>query len=162
MKRKILIISTLLNLFCLTLIAQENNNVQLEYKISNLESRLKSQNKISAQLTAQIKNQQPKIQELEQEKNELAKQLNEDLNAFRAKIENLENENKKNTEIQELKLKELKSTLNSKNFNLYLYIAFALVFALILFVYFMRMATYKAISQQNANWSDFMNFIVKR
>jgi DNA repair exonuclease SbcCD ATPase subunit len=162
MKQKILIITTLINLFCLTLVAQETNNVQFENKISNLETRLKSQNKISVQLTAQIKNQQAKIQELEQEKNELAKQLKEDINAFSAKIENLENENKKNTEIQELKLNELKSTLNSKNFNLYLYIALALVFALILFVYFMKMATNKAISQQKANWSDFMNFIVKR
>jgi len=137
--------------------------------ISNDENQIKSlKNKITL-LQKNLTRNSEVIRNQEIKTSKLQETISENQVIYTNKIADLESKttallseysNKINN--QEKEIAALNERLNTKNFDVYLYIALALVVAIVLFVVFMKKAIANAITQQGNNWSDFLSYIVKR
>jgi len=137
--------------------------------ISNDENQIKSlKNKITL-LQKKLTRNSEVIRNQEIKTSKLQETISENQVIYTNKIADLESKttallseysNKINN--QEKEIAALNERLNTKNFDVYLYIALALVVAIVLFVVFMKKAIANAITQQGNNWSDFLSYIVKR
>ena len=142
--------------------AQEGalNNDENQVKI--LKTKIELLQKSIAKYTVTTKNQEQKIAILEQTIRENQNDNNSKLTELEAKTTTLLSDFSNKISNQEKQITTLNERLNTKNFDVYLYIAIALVLAIVLFIVFMKKAIANAITEQGKNWSEFLSYIAKR
>ncbi len=166
MFKKITLLSLVLFLLSISIKAQEANSANTENQLNQLKNKIQAQQKLIHKNEELLKVQESKIADMGAKMSTEIANLKNDQAAQLQTIESkmtgvLDGYNAK-IETQNKTIEDLKASLNKKDFNLYLYIAIALGIAMVLFVYFMKMAIQKAITQQGKNWSDFLTHIAKR
>ncbi len=162
MFKKITFISFALFLSLCNIKAQDVISASTENQLNQLKTKIQAQQKIINKNTESLKSHESIIADLGAEITRLKNDQVEQLQAFESKTTSILEAYNAKIEAQNKSIEDLKASINKKDYNLYVYIAIALGIALVLFVYFMKMATQKAITQQGKNWSDFLTYIVKR
>ncbi len=162
MLKKFTILSFILFIVSHQIKAQDNTAANFENQLNLLRNKIQTQQKLIHKNAETLRLQDDKIVELNNQLSTLKNAQSEQLTSFESKISGILGDYNTKIDDQNKVIEDLKASLSKKDFNLYLYIAIALCVALVLFVYFMKMATQKAITQQSKNWSDFLTYIVKR
>lgn len=166
MFKKITLLNLVLFLLFVNVKAQEANSENTENQLNQLKNKIQAQQKLIQKNAELLKYQESKIADMGTKMSaEIASLKNEQalqLQAIESKMTGILDGYTAKIDTQNKAIEDLKASLNKKDFNLYIYIAIALGIALVLFVYFMKIATQKAITQQGKNWSDFLTHIVKR
>jgi predicted RNase H-like nuclease (RuvC/YqgF family) len=146
----------------ITVSAQDGSISNDENQIKSLKNKINLLQKNLARNSEVIKNQEIKTSKLQETISENQVNYTSKIADLESKTTALLSEYSNKINNQEKEIAALNERLNTKNFDVYLYIALALVVAIVLFVVFMKKAIANAITQQGNNWSDFLSYIVKR
>jgi len=149
-------------LIIITVRAQDGSINNDENQIKSLKNKITLLQKNLTRNSEVIRNQEIKTSKLQETISENQVIYTNKIADLESKTTALLSEYSNKINNQEKEIAALNERLNTKNFDVYLYIALALVVAIVLFVVFMKKAIANAITQQGNNWSDFLSYIVKR
>jgi|GEM_PF-3969445 hypothetical protein len=149
-------------LIIITVRAQDGSISNDENQIKSLKNKITLLQKNLTRNSEVIRNQEIKTSKLQETISENQVIYTNKIADLESKTTALLSEYSNKINNQEKEIAALNERLNTKNFDVYLYIALALVVAIVLFVVFMKKAIANAITQQGNNWSDFLSYIVKR